>query len=92
MGIGEGASHPMVAHSAGRHEQPGHLSDLERAFDLPVPVSVALEVQQQLSLVGNLLAVARDEILLLATPIGLNQERAIAWGVPQVHDAHNILS
>ena len=86
MRVGEGACHALIAHPTNTHQRPRDLSDLERTLDLPVPLTVALEIQKKLALVGELLAVAHDEVLLPTTPIGLRQERAIARGVSQVHD------
>ena len=86
MGVGEVACQALVANSANAHQRPRDLSDLERALDLPVLATVALEVQHELAFVRNLLAVAHDEVLFAAASIGLRQERAIARGVPQIHD------
>ncbi len=86
MGVGEVACQALVANSADAHQRPRDLSDLERALDLSVLAIVALEVQHELAFVRNLLAVAHDEVLLPSASIGLCQKRAVARGIPQIHD------
>ena len=84
MVIAEPAGHALGAHAATRHERSRDFSNLQDTLDLEV--HVALEVERQLALIRNPLAVAYDKVLVPFAAGRLHKEAAIAWSVLLVHE------